>query len=79
MQFMKEKNVNPYIMLLILTGFQLICFFALITSVADEFRLGVGITFLGYILVEYAYFIGHRFILIEMMKGNWKFWMGNKE
>lgn len=63
MQFIKGKDINPYIMLFILTGFQLICFVSLITTVAEEFRMGIVITFLGYAFVEYAYFIGTGLIL----------------
>ena len=63
MQLAKVKNVNPFVMLFVITGFQLICFLTLITSVAEEFRTGVLISFGGYLLVEYAYFIGTAVIL----------------
>lgn len=63
MQQAKGRNVNPYIMLFIITLFQLICLLTLITSVDDEYRNGVLMTFGGYLLVEYAYFIGARLIL----------------
>ncbi len=63
MQQSKARNVNPYIMLFIITLFQLICLFTLITSSAEEYRMQILITFGVYILVEYAYFIGARLIL----------------
>ena len=63
MNLAKGKNVNPYIMLLIITGFQFICFMTLITSVSKEFRTDVVISFGGYLLVEYAYFIGTGLVL----------------
>ncbi len=63
MNLARGKNVNPYIMLAIITGFQLICFLTLITSVAEEYKTGVMITFGGYLLVEYLYFIGTGLIL----------------
>lgn len=63
MNLAKGKNVNPYIMLLIITGFQFICFMTLITSVPKEFRTDVMISFGGYLLIEYAYFIGTGLVL----------------
>lgn len=63
MQQSRVRNVNPYIMLFIITLFQLICVFTLITSSAEEYRTQILITFGVYILVEYAYFIGARLIL----------------
>ncbi len=63
MQKIKARNVNPYIMLFIITLFQLICFVTLVTSVEEQYRSGILMTFGGYLLVEYAYFIGARLIL----------------
>lgn len=63
MQKIKARNVNPYIMLFIITLFQLICLITLITTVKEEYRSGILMTFGGYLLVEYAYFIGARLIL----------------
>jgi cell division protein FtsW (lipid II flippase) len=63
MQRIKARNVNPYVMLFIITLFQLICFLTLITTVDEEYRRGILITFGGYLLVEYVYFIGARNIL----------------
>ncbi len=63
MQQSKVRNVNPYIMLFIITLFQLICLFTLITASAEEFKAQILITFGAYILVEYAYFIGARLVL----------------
>lgn len=63
MQKIKARNVNPYIMLFIITLFQLICLVTLITSVEEQYRSGILMTFGGYLLVEYAYFIGARMIL----------------
>lgn len=63
MQKIKQRNVNPYIMLFIITLFQLICFVTLVTSVDEQYRSGILMTFGGYLLVEYAYFIGARLIL----------------
>ncbi len=63
MQAVKNRNVNPYIMLFIITLFQFICFVKLVTSVEEQYRNGILMTFGGYVLVEYAYFIGARLIL----------------
>lgn len=63
MQRIKARNVNPYIMLFTITLFQLICFITLVTSVEEQYRSGILMTFGGYLLVEYAYFIGARLIL----------------
>lgn len=63
MQRIKQRNVNPYIMLFIITLFQLICLVTLITSVEEEYKSGILMTFGGYLLIEYAYFIGARMIL----------------
>lgn len=63
MQRIKGRNVNLFIMLFIITLFQLICFVTLITSVSEEYRNNILFTFGGYLLVEYAYFIGARMIL----------------
>ncbi len=63
MQQTKARNVNPYIMLFVITLFQLICLLSLITSVAEEYIDNILISFGGYILIEYAYFIGTRLIL----------------
>ncbi len=63
MQTIKQRNVNPYIMLFIITLFQLICLLTLITSVDEQYRANVLITFGGYLMVEYAYFIGARLVL----------------
>ena len=63
MQRIKGRNVNLVLMLFTVTLFQLICFVSLITRVAEEYRSGILITFGGYLLVEYAYFIGERMIL----------------
>lgn len=57
------KNVNLAIMLAVLTLFQLICAFTLINKGESENRLNIIITFGGYILVEYIYFLCARFIL----------------
>ncbi len=59
----KVKNVNPYIMMFVITLFQLICLFSLVTSVAEEYIKNIVISFGGYIMIEYAYFIGARLIL----------------
>ena len=58
-----EKNVNLAIMLAVITLFQLICAFTLINKGESENRLNIIITFGGYILVEYVYFLCARFIL----------------
>ena len=63
MQTVKARNVNPYIMLFIITVFQLICLLTLITSVDEEYRSNVLMTFGGYLVIEYAYFIGARLVL----------------
>ena len=63
MQRIKARNVNPYVMLFIITLFQLICFLSLVTSVDEQYKSGILMTFGGYLLVEYAYFIGARMIL----------------
>lgn len=63
MQTIKQRNVNPYIMLFIITLFQLICLLTLITSVDEQYRTNVLIAFGGYLLVEYVYFIGARLVL----------------
>lgn len=57
------KNVNLAIMLAVITLFQLICAFTLINKGESENRLNIIITFGGYILVEYVYFLCARFIL----------------
>ncbi len=59
----KTKNVNLYIMLFIITLFQLICLFTLLFKAEDEYRFSIFISFALYILVEYLYFIGARLIL----------------
>ena len=59
----KTKNVNLYIMLFIITLFQLVCLFTLLFKAEDEHRLDIFISFDLYILVEYLYFIGTRLIL----------------
>ena len=59
----KKKNVNLYIMLFIITLFQLVCLFTLLFKAEDEHRLDIFISFVLYILVEYLYFIGTRLIL----------------
>ena len=59
----KTKNVNLYIMLFIITLFQLICLFTLLVKAEDEYRFSIFISFALYILVEYAYFVGTRLIL----------------
>lgn len=59
----KKKNVNLYIMLFIITLFQLVCLFTLLFKAEDEHRLDIFISFDLYILVEYLYFIGTRLIL----------------
>lgn len=59
----KTKNVNLYIMLFIITLFQLVCLFTLLFKAEDEHRLDIFISFVLYILVEYLYFIGTRLIL----------------
>ncbi len=63
MQQTKVRNVNPYIMLFVITLFQLICLLSLVTSVAEEYIYNIFISFGGYILIEYVYFIGARLIL----------------
>ncbi|MBO5333992.1 MAG: FtsW/RodA/SpoVE family cell cycle protein [Clostridia bacterium] len=59
----KTKNVNLYIMLFIITLFQLVCLFSLLFKAKSEHKLGIFISFVLYILVEYLYFIGARLIL----------------
>lgn len=59
----KTRNVNLYIMLFIITLFQLVCLFTLLFKAEDEHRLDIFISFVLYILVEYLYFIGTRLIL----------------
>ncbi len=59
----KTRNVNLYIMLFIITLFQLVCLFSLLFKAEDEHKLGIFISFVLYILVEYLYFIGARLIL----------------
>lgn len=59
----KGKNVNLAIMLAVVTLFQLICAVTLISKGESENRMRVIITFGGYLLAEYAYFIGARLIL----------------
>lgn len=63
MQTIKQRNVNPYIMLFIITLFQIICLLTLITSVDEQYKSDVLMTFGGYLMIEYAYFIGARLIL----------------
>lgn len=63
MQTVKARNVNPYIMLFIITLFQLICLLTLVTSVDEQYRSDVLMTFGGYLMIEYAYFIGARLVL----------------
>lgn len=63
MQTIKARNVNPYIMLFIITLFQLICLLTLVTSVDEQYRSDVLMTFGGYLMIEYAYFIGARLVL----------------
>ncbi len=63
MQLSKGRNVNPYIMLFIITLFQAICLLTLITSVDEQYRGSILMTFCSYLLVEYAYFIGARLVL----------------
>lgn len=59
----KTKNVNLFIMLFVLTLFQLLCLFTLLTNAQSEYKSSIFITFAVYILVEYLYFIGTRLIL----------------
>lgn len=59
----KGKNVNLAIMLAVVTLFQLICAITLISKGDSENRMRIIITFGGYLLAEYAYFIGARLIL----------------
>ena len=59
----KGKNVNLAIMLAVVTLFQLICAVTLISKGESENRMRMIITFGGYLLAEYAYFIGARLIL----------------
>lgn len=59
----KRKNVNLYMMLFIITLFQLICLFTLLEKSEDKYKADIFITFAIYILVEYLYFIGTRVIL----------------
>jgi len=59
----KTKNVNLVLMLFVITIFQLICLFTLISKSADEHKSGIILTFGIYILVEYIYFIGTRLVL----------------
>ncbi|MBR5246186.1 MAG: FtsW/RodA/SpoVE family cell cycle protein [Clostridia bacterium] len=59
----KTRNVNLYIMLFIITLFQLVCLFTLLFKAEDEHRLNIFVSFALYILVEYLYFIGTRLIL----------------
>lgn len=63
MQMIKQRNVNPYIMLFIITLFQLICLLTVATRVDEQYKMNVLIAFGGYLLVEYAYFIGARLVL----------------
>lgn len=63
MQMIKQRNVNPYIMLFIITLFQLICLLTVATRVDEQYKMNVLIAFGGYLLVEYAYFIGTRLVL----------------
>ena len=63
MQTVKARNVNPYIMLFIITLFQLICFLMLVTRVEEQYRSDILMTFGGYLMIEYAYFIGARLVL----------------
>ena len=63
MQTVKARNVNPYIMLFIITLFQLICFLSLVTRVEEQYRSDILMTFGGYLMIEYAYFIGARLVL----------------
>lgn len=63
MQTVKARNVNPYIMLFIITLFQLICFLSLVTRVDEQYRSDILMTFGGYLMIEYAYFIGARLVL----------------
>ncbi len=63
MQRIKARNVNPYIMLFIITLFQAICFFTLVVRADEEYRNGIFMCFVGYLLVEYAYFIGAHLVL----------------
>lgn len=59
----KTKNVNLILMLFVITLFQLTCLFTLISKAADEFKMGIILTFGIYILVEYIYFVGARLVL----------------
>ena len=59
----RTKNVNLVLMLFVITVFQLICLFTLISKTADEHKMGIMLTFGIYILIEYIYFIGTRLIL----------------
>ncbi len=59
----RTKNVNLVLMLFVITVFQFICLFTLISKSADEHKMGITLTFGIYILVEYIYFIGTRLIL----------------
>ena len=63
MHMIKQRNVNPYIMLFIITLFQLICLLTVATRVDEQYKMNVLIAFGGYLLVEYAYFIGTRLVL----------------
>ena len=63
MQLAKGKNVNLFLMLFVITVFQLTCLFTLVSKAQEEYKLGIFITFGVYILVEYAYFIGAGAIL----------------
>lgn len=63
MQTVKARNVNPYIMLFIITLFQIICLITLLTSVDEQYRSDVLMTFGGYLMIEYAYFVGARLVL----------------
>ncbi len=59
----RTKTVNLYIMLFIITLFQLICLYTVINTSSSEYTTQILITFCVYIFVEYAYFIVARFIL----------------
>ncbi len=63
MQKIKARNVNPYVMLFIITLFQLICLITLMATVKEEYRSDILMTFGGYLMIEYAYFIGARLVL----------------
>ncbi len=59
----RAKNVNLYIMLFIITMFQVVCLLTLLVKAQDEHRFSIFISFALYLLVEYLYFIGTSLIL----------------